>query len=125
MMLLKARGLMSHRIPPQLLLLALWAGSVSLWAQTATLRGVVTDPSGAVVPKAAVTLKGPGGLDKMTVTADNGSCAFAELPAGNYAVSASAPELTLPQPRRVSLRGGLETSSASGRFAIGTGDRRG
>jgi Carboxypeptidase regulatory-like domain len=74
-----------------------------------TLRGVVTDPSGAVVSNAAVTLKGPGGLDKKTVTADNGSYTFTELPAGTYTVAASAPELTLPQPQRVSLRGGVET----------------
>ena len=64
------------------------------------------DPSGAVVPKAAV---GPGGLDKTTVTADNGSYAFTELPAGNYTVAASAPELRLPEPHRISLRGGVET----------------
>jgi hypothetical protein len=81
----------------------------SVWAQTATLRGVVTDPSGAVVPKAAVALKGPGGWEKMTVSADNGSYTFTELPAGNYTVAASAPELRLPEPHRISLRGGVET----------------
>jgi hypothetical protein len=42
-------------------------------------------------------------------TSDNGSYAFTGLPAGNYGVAASAPELMLPQPQKVSLRGGVET----------------
>ena len=100
---------MAHPILSKLILFALCAASVSLWAQSATLRGVVTDPSGAVVFNAAVTLKGPGGLEKMTATGDNGSYAFTGLPPGSYTVAASAPELTLPQPQKVWLRGALET----------------
>jgi len=100
---------MSHRTSAKLLFVAVLMARGSVWAQTATLRGVVTDPSGAVVPKAAVALKGPGGWEKMTVSADNGSYTFTELPAGNYTVAASAPELRLPEPHRISLRGGVET----------------
>src|SRR6516165_2735857 len=39
-----------------------------LWAQTATLRGVVTDQSGAAVPNATVTVKGPAGLARTIET---------------------------------------------------------
>jgi carboxypeptidase family protein len=100
---------MPHRTSPKLIFLALCASCISLWAQTTTLRGVVTDQSGAVVPKAAVTLKGPAGLEKTMATAGNGSYAFTDLPAGDYTVEAKAPQLALPQPQTVSLRGGIET----------------
>lgn len=100
----KARGSMAYRTFSKLIVFALCVTNASLWAQTPTLRGVVTDPSGAVVPNAALTLKGPSGLDKMTVTGDNGSYAFTGLPPGTYKVAASAPELTLPQVFRVPQR---------------------
>jgi hypothetical protein len=41
----------------RLLALAVFAASLS--AQTATLRGIVTDESGAIVPGAKVTISGP------------------------------------------------------------------
>jgi hypothetical protein len=100
---------MPHQTSPKLIFLALCSSSISLWAQTATLRGVVTDQSGAVIPKAAVTLKGPGSFERAAVTSDNGSYAFTGLPAGNYTVEAAAPELKLPQPQSVALRNGVET----------------
>ena len=46
----------------KLVLFVLFSFAGSLWAQSATLQGVVTDESGAVIPKANVTLKGPDGL---------------------------------------------------------------
>ena len=69
-------------------------------AQTATLRGQVTDESGAVVPGAQVTVNGPGGLSKTTVTSNDGSYVFADLAIGNYVAQASAPALKLRQPLR-------------------------
>jgi hypothetical protein len=41
--------------------------SQALFAQTATLRGQVTDESGAVIPRAKVTLNGHSGAVKNTV----------------------------------------------------------
>jgi hypothetical protein len=56
--------------------------SSSLWAQAVTLRGVVADPSGAVVPKATVTVKGPAGFSRTTMTADDGSYTLSGMPEG-------------------------------------------
>ena len=81
---------------------------VSLWAQTATLRGVVADESGAVIPKASVTIKGPTGLSKAAVTADDGSYVFAGLATGTYSVQASAPDLVLPKPIGLNLKPGVQ-----------------
>ena len=57
-----------------------------------TLTGIVTDPSGAVVPQAKVTLKNEGSGDlRRTVTNADGSLRFAAVPAGTYEVSIEAP----------------------------------
>jgi len=83
--------------------------ATALLAQNSLLRGIVTDDSGAVVPGATVTLAGPAGLEKTTVTGGDGSYTFPALPSGDYVVQASAPQLALPQPRTISLRAGALT----------------
>jgi hypothetical protein len=112
----------SHATPclrpmKKLALFVLLAFAESLWAQTATLKGVVADESGAVVPKASVVLKGPGGLTSPVVAGDDGSYSFTGLPTGNYTVEAAAPELTLPQPQKISLRAGVQTLNLQLRVA--------
>ncbi len=47
--------------------------SSALFAQTAVLRGVITDESGAIVPGAKVTLAGTGGSPQTATATDNGS----------------------------------------------------
>jgi len=69
--------------------------AISALAQTATLRGQVTDESGALVPGAQVSLAGPGGVSKTTTAANDGSYAFRDLAPGDYIVQASAPSLAL------------------------------
>jgi len=64
--------------------------AVSLPAQTfrGTILGAVTDPSGAVVAGAAVTVKNLGtGLERSTETSADGSYALRELPIGSYSVT--------------------------------------
>src|SRR5215472_4832770 len=76
-----------------------------LLAQTATLRGQVTDESKAVIPGATVTLTGPAGAIKTTTTDNNGAYSLAAAP-GNYTVQAAAPQLSMPQPVKISLKSG-------------------
>src|SRR5262245_62137003 len=82
--------------------------SVSL-AQSVSLRGQVTDQNGAVIPKAKVTLDGPSGLVKTAATDDRGGYSFTDLPLGDYSVTASAPNLTLLEPAKITLKSGVQT----------------
>jgi len=70
------------------LLLCAWMLAPVGTAQTAnapSLRGTVTDPSGALVPGAVVQLRGPGGEQRKT-TGGDGQYAFPALNAGKYTV---------------------------------------
>src|SRR6266536_1871726 len=89
------------------LLLVISASSSAL-AQTGSLRGQVTDQNGAVVAGAKVTVNGSSGLTK-TTTDKNGSYSFIGLPAGDYEVQASAPNLELAEAAKISLKGGAQT----------------
>src|SRR5258706_11557438 len=90
------------------LLLIFCASSFAL-AQTGSLRGQVTDQNGGTVPGAKVTVNGPSGLVKTTSADKSGSYSFAGLPAGDYEVQASAPNLELAEPAKISLKGGVQT----------------
>jgi hypothetical protein len=71
-------------------LLAGLLATASLSAQTfrGTILGTVTDPSGAVLPGAKVTVKNTGtGLERTTETSADGSYALPELPIGTYSVT--------------------------------------
>ena len=76
--------------------LALPAGQA--WAQVAgsgTITGSVMDPSGAVVPKAAVALRNTDtGIERKTETSDAGIYVATFLPPGRYEVRVSKTGLT-------------------------------
>jgi carboxypeptidase family protein len=78
---------------------------VLLAAQTATLRGVISDASGAVIPAAVVNASGPGG-ERSATTGSNGAYILTGLRPGDYTVRATTPDLLLPQPARVSVDSG-------------------
>src|SRR5580698_5983156 len=77
--------------------LALFAGA--LMAQPAaapgSLKGVVTDPSGAAVPKATVTVSGANNAVKVAETNDNGEYNIPGLAPGKYTIRIIATGFTL------------------------------
>ena len=83
--------------------------ATSLFAQSAVLRGLVTDETGAAIPKAKVTLTGPRGLLKTTTSSNDGSYSFADLTPGAYAVQASAPDLAMAQATRITVNSGSQS----------------
>jgi Carboxypeptidase regulatory-like domain len=66
-------------------LLALF-GAVDAYSQaTASLRGIISDPSGAVIPDAVVTIKSvENGTVRRGTTDTQGEYTFLEMPPGNY-----------------------------------------
>src|ERR1700704_4624438 len=64
------------------------------FAQTplATVTGLATDPAGAAVTGATITLANQGaGFDRTGRTNDAGAYSFPNLPPGRYSLSAAAP----------------------------------
>lgn len=74
--------------------------------QGASLRGVVTDPSGAVVPSAMVQIFGPGG-QKRALTNESGAYEFLSLTPGKYRVRTIAKGFTIADRRDVEVRGAV------------------
>ncbi|HXZ31639.1 MAG TPA: carboxypeptidase regulatory-like domain-containing protein [Terriglobales bacterium] len=74
-------------------------------AQTSpgTLRGRVTDPSGAVVPNATVTVTSPDGRSSRAVTDDHGAYEIKGLAPGSYTVSTSANGFALSVEQNVAI----------------------
>lgn len=90
------------------LLVAVLLVAQPLSAQTATLRGQVMDPSGALVPGAEITLTGPAGVTKTATSTNDGSFSVGDLPPGSYTIQVSAPGLAMRQPVKISLTAGAQ-----------------
>ena len=78
------------------------------FAQTGTLKGVVTDESGGVVAGAKVTLTSSSGRLKEAATDKEGAYSFSNLPFGEYSIEALASQLTLPELVKVTLRSSVQ-----------------
>jgi hypothetical protein len=64
---------------------------VAAQAPSGSLRGQVTDPSGAVVTNAQVNAVGPNGQTSTAKTGANGTYEIGGLPPGQYKITARAP----------------------------------
>ena len=82
----------SHRVLSIILFLAT-SGAITAYGQsTATLSGTVTDPSGAAVPQAQVTVHNLStGVDRVVTSDSAGQYAVPSLQPGNYSVTLHAP----------------------------------
>ncbi|MBB6146003.1 putative membrane protein YgcG [Silvibacterium bohemicum] len=81
----------------------------TLWAQAGNgiLRGTVTDPSGAVIPNATVSITTPDGHTIATATSDSsGAYQTKGLPAGTYIVLAGAQGFAQSSSKAVVLASG-------------------
>ncbi len=81
---------------------------IVLFAQTGTLRGTVTDDSGAIVPGAKITLTANSGTATTAVAAGDGSYSFTGIVPGDYVAQASAPDLATA-PLKLTIRPGVQT----------------
>src|SRR2546427_6681354 len=79
-----------------------------LFAQTGTLRGTVTDDSGAIVPVAKITLTANSVPATTAVAGGEGSYSFTGITPGDYVAQASAPDLATP-PLKLTIRPGVQT----------------
>jgi hypothetical protein len=82
--------------------------SSALFGQTAILRGLVTDESGAIVPGATITLSSNAGSANTAITANDGSYSIGGITPGDYTAQASAPDLAT-QPTKVVIMPGVQT----------------
>jgi hypothetical protein len=78
-------------------------------AQNGTLKGLITDESGALVPGAKIIATSSSGGQKTTTSAADGSYTLTGLVPGKYALQASSPGLTQNQPIAVSIGPAITT----------------
>jgi len=89
------------------LLLSAIGMSPNLWAQTppsSSLQGTITDPSGAVVIKARVSITGPGG-EKHAVTDADGKYKISALQPGKYLIRVTADGFAKSEKAGFDIRG--------------------
>ncbi len=92
-----------------LAILVVLSFAVAADAQTfrGAINGTVTDPSGAVVPNAAVkATESATGIDHNTVTTSEGAFSFQDIPLGFYKVSVTAPGFPVYTVDRVEVTAG-------------------
>src|SRR5262245_18273175 len=78
--------------------------AVSGFAQTtASIKGTVTDATGAAIAGAKVTVKGPLGIERSTVTSTVGDYEILALPPGTYSVEAGVKGFQTQQAKDVLL----------------------
>ncbi len=96
----------------QFALMVVWAlpgvGAAAQNAPAVTLRGVVSDQTGAVVPGALVSLATTSPAARVR-TGSDGAYSFNGLAPGHYSIEVIAPGLALPQPLGVDLQPGVQT----------------
>jgi hypothetical protein len=89
-----------------LVLLTALVSSLPAQTTSGTLRGRVTDPSGAVIPKATVSATGANGKTATSTSNGQGIYELKGLAPGDYNVTATAPGFAVDQEPAVSVKAG-------------------
>lgn len=95
------------------LFLTLVASASLAFGQAATssiLKGLVTDPSGAAIPGATITVSGSGGFVKVASSDVNGAFTVAGIPAGRYIVRVASTGFTLFEQPNFDIAAGKQIS---------------
>ncbi|HWY70340.1 MAG TPA: carboxypeptidase regulatory-like domain-containing protein [Terriglobales bacterium] len=79
------------------------------FAQNATLRGIVTDQTGAIIPGATITLSDGADASRSATSDPSGNYSIGGLIPGPYTLNASAPDMVLGQPLRLEVKSGTQT----------------
>jgi Carboxypeptidase regulatory-like domain len=80
------------------LILTIQATSALAQLSTAALNGVVTDPTGAVIPKASLVLRNVDtGIETQAISNDTGNYRFSNVSPGRYTLKVSAGSFTSKQ----------------------------
>ncbi len=90
-------------------LLLIFSLSMSAQVGGGTLRGVVLDESGALVPGARVTISKASGPVRTVTSSNDGNYAILGLAPGKYTVAATSPGLVQFQPASVDIGSGTTT----------------
>jgi Carboxypeptidase regulatory-like domain len=87
-----------------LLFLSFSAGA-QLFCQafSGSIKGTITDVSGALIPGAKVTVETPNGQEESATTGADGEYTLASLPAGSYSVEATVPGFQQTKPLLVTV----------------------
>src|SRR5256885_13281256 len=79
-----------------LILSALLLAPLPAAAQSSTLRGSVSDPSGALIPSVVVSATNVDtAVMRSTISDDAGAYTFAQLPPGTYKIQAELPGFSI------------------------------
>src|SRR5690242_15147346 len=86
---------MQWRFVTLILLVVLLCSAAPAQTYTASIRGTVTDATGAVIPNAAITVTNENtGLVRTTMTSGTGNYEVLSLPVGTYSVQAKVTGFT-------------------------------
>ena len=86
-----------------LFVLLMLTGSLPAQTPSGTLRGRVTDPTGAVIPQASVTATGPKGQKATAVTDNQGAYELKGLSPGSYTITTAAKGFAVSTEQNVAI----------------------
>jgi len=92
---------------------------------TGTIKGMATDPSGALVQGARVTITNNAqGAERTTTSGADGSFSFFAVPIGTYTINVSAPGFSAVNVSNVQVNSGATTDLKSVQLSLGANSQQ-